>query len=206
MTKKTGIMKASNMETSTYLKDKALPEAIINDNSTEIIEVKDQDIQDATVYENGITSIDIMMPEKEREILENNLNVYSDIDKTNKILKKATSNMKIRQGIKELEQIDKLGDIIDSGQLKLNDMLKSIDMNAYMKLQKEDPEAASKAIKNVAVAVSSMIQVRDAKVKSLNGSTSNKKMKIGIIFKNDNGEETSLGVEMQVLIWTNILI
>ena len=34
------------------------------------------------------------------------------------------------------------------------------------------------------------------KVKSLNGSTSNRKVKIGIIFKNDSGEETSLGVEM----------
>ena len=41
-----------------------------------------------------------------------------------------------------------------------------------------------------------MIQVRDSKVKSLTGSSSSKKVKIGIVFKNESGEETALGVEM----------
>ena len=63
-------------------------------------------------------------------------------------------------------------------------------------MQSSDPEAASKAIKNISIALSSMIQVRDSKIKSLTGGTSSKKVKIGIIFKNDSGEETSLGVEM----------
>lgn len=183
-------------EGNIFKSDKALPEAILNDGKTEIIEVNNEQVQNAMVYENGVTTIDFMMPEKEREILENNINVYEDVEKTNKILKKAVSNMKIRQGIKELEQIDKLGDIIDNGELKLNQMLETIDLEAYKNLQKSDPESASKALKNVAIAVSSMIQARDNKVKSLSGSSSNKKVKIGIVFKNDSGEETSLGVEM----------
>lgn len=183
-------------EGNVFKSDKALPEAILNDGKTEIIEVNNEQVQNAMVYENGVTTIDFMMPEKEREILENNINVYQDVEKTNKILKKAVSNMKIRQGIKELEQIDKLGDIIDNGELKLNQMLETIDIESYKSLQKSDPESASKALKNVAIAVSSMIQARDNKVKSLSGSSSNKKVKIGIVFKNDSGEETSLGVEM----------
>ena len=194
--KKYRLGKSNNFANSVFKSDKAIPEAIINQEETDVIKVDEKDIQEAMVYDNGVTTIDFMMPEKERQILENNLNVYQNVDKTNKILKKATSNMKIRQGIKELEQIDKLGDIIDNGQLKLNEMLKNIDISAFYKLQETDPEAASKAIKNISIAISSMMQVRDNKVKSLNGSTSNKKVKIGIIFKNDCGEDTSLGVEM----------
>lgn len=188
--------KSNRYANSPFKSDKAVPEIIASQNLPDNIKVDNEDIEKATVYENGVTSIDFMMPEKEREIIENNLNVYSDLEKANKVLKKATSNMKIRQGIKELEQIDKLGDIIDVGELKLNDMLKNIDLEAFAKLQQENPEAASKAIKNISIAISSMMQVRDSKVKSLNGSTSNKKMKIGIVFKNDSGEETSLGVEV----------
>lgn len=189
--------KTAKFENESFKKsNKALPTAILNQNVVDVVEVTDKQVEDAVVYENGVTSIDFMMPEKEREILENNLNVYQDVDKTNKLLKKATTNMKIRQGIKELEQIDKLGDIIDNGQLKLNQMLQTIDVEAYKKLQSDDPEAASKAIKNISIALSSMIQVRDSKIKSLTGGTSSKKVKIGIIFKNDSGEETSLGVEM----------
>lgn len=176
--------------------DLALPTVVSEINSPEVIEVDNDEVKEATVYENGVTSIDFMMPEDERQILENNLNVYGDVTKANKILKTATSNMKLRQAIKELEQIDKLGDGIDMGQLKLNEMLKYIDINAYAELQRNDPEAASKAIKNVSIALASMMQVRDNKVKSLTGKTNSKKMKIGIVFKNDSGEETSLGVEI----------
>lgn len=185
-----------NYEINSSKADKALPEAILNNQNVEIIEVNDKQIEEAVIYENGISSIDFLMPEKEKQILENNLNVYQNVEETNKLLKKATSNMKIRQGIKELEQIDKLGEIIDNGQLKLAEMLGNIDINSYINLQKTNPEAASKAIKNVSVALSSMLQVRDNKIKSLNGNTSNKKMRIAIKFKNDSGDETSLGMEV----------
>ena len=188
--------KITDFEKNIKKSDLALPTVISEIQEPEIIQVDDDEAKEAIVYENGVTSIDFMMPEEERQILENNLNVYGDVNKANKILKKATSNMKLRQAIKELEQIDKLGDGIDIGQLKLNEMLKFIDINAYAELQARDPEAASKAIKNVSIALASMMQVRDNKVKSLTGKTSNKKMKIGIVFKNDNGEETSLGVEL----------
>lgn len=190
------VSKTTDFEKNIKKSDLALPSMISEIQTPDIIQVDDNDIKDAVVYENGVTSIDFMMPEEERQILENNLNVYGDIAKANKILKTATSNMKLRQGIKELEQIDKLGEGIDIGQAKLNEMLQYIDISSYAELQKTDPEAASKAIKNVSIALSSMMQVRDNKVKSLSGTTSNKKMKIGIVFKNDNGDETSLGVEI----------
>lgn len=188
--------KAVNYETNVFESDKAIPMAIVSDIPEDVIEINESEVKDLQIYNNNITDIDFMMPEKEKQILENNINVFENVDKTNKILKQATSNMKIRQGIKELDQIDKLGDIIDAGQLKLNKMLECINLESYKDLQKTDPEAASKAIKNVAIAVSSMMQVRDSKVKSLTGSTSSKKVKIGIVFKNDSGEETALGVEM----------
>lgn len=188
--------KAVNYETNIFESDKAVPLAIVNDIPEDVIEINEKDVKELEVYNNNVTDIDFMMPEREKQILENNINVFENVEKTNKILKQATSNMKIRQGIKELDQIDKLGDIIDSGQLKLNQMLECVDLESYKELQKSDPEAASKAIKNIAIAVSSMIQVRDSKVKSLTGSTSSKKVKIGIVFKNDSGEETALGVEM----------
>lgn len=189
-------MKAVNYETNVFQSDKALPLAIVNDIPEETVEIKEDEIKDIAIYDNNVTDIDFMMPEREKQILENNLNVFENVEKTGKILKQATTNMRIREGIKELEQINKLGQIIDSGQLKLNQMLENIDMESYKSLQSSDPEAASKAIKNVAIAVSSMMQVRDSKVKSLNGSTSSKKVKIGIVFKNDSGEETALGLEM----------
>lgn len=188
--------KSANFETNVFKSDKALPEAIVNYVPEDAVEISDEEAKQIAVYDNGLTDIDFMMPEKEKQILENNINVFENVEKTNKILKQATSNMRIRQGIKELEQIDKLGEIIESGQLKLNQMLECIDLESYKNLQSSDPEAASKAIKNVSIALSSMMQVRDSKVKSLKGSTSNKKVRIGIVFKNDDGEETSLGVEM----------
>lgn len=191
-----GLDRITAYERDAGKKDLALPTVVSNIDSPEIIEVDDNEVKEATVYENGVTSIDFMMPEEERQILENNLNVYGDVTKANKVLKTATSNMKLRQAIKELEQIDKLGEGIDMGQLKLNEMLKFIDINAYAELQRNDPEAASKAIKNVSIALASMMQVRDNKVKSLTGKTNSKKMRIGIVFKNDSGEETSLGVEL----------
>lgn len=193
---KNNVNKGMSMETNISKAEKALPTAMLENEMPEVVEVTEKDVKEAAIYQNGVTSIDFMMPEKERQILENNLNVYGDVEKTNKILKSATNNLKIRQGIKELEQIDKLGDIIDVGQTKLGQMLENINMSSYKNLQSTDPEAASKAVKNVAVALSSMMQVRDNKIKNLNGANSNKKVKIGIVFKNDSGETTSLGMEV----------
>ena len=77
--------KSNNFETNTSSKDLALVETTLLTPKTEI-EPTDQEIQDAIVYENGVTSIDFMLPEDEREILEKNLNQYSDIEKMQKVL------------------------------------------------------------------------------------------------------------------------
>ena len=63
--------KSNNFETNTSTKDLALVNAVFAHTQEEKPEVKDEDIKDAVVYENGATSIDFMMPEEERKILEN---------------------------------------------------------------------------------------------------------------------------------------
>ena len=53
------------------------------------------------------------MPEKEREILEKNLNLYGDMDKMKKVLNVAKSNKVISEELKSLELISKTGELSD---------------------------------------------------------------------------------------------
>ena len=75
--------------------------------------ITDQEIQEAIVYSNEVTSIDFSMPEDEREILEKNLNMYSNLEQMQKVLNIAKKNKKISEDIKSLELISKSGKVSD---------------------------------------------------------------------------------------------
>lgn len=148
------------------------------------------------VYENGITSIDFMLPSDEREILEDNLNVYSNVEEMQKTLKTAQTNMKLRQKVKDLKLMERYTDLIDLTQEKQAEMLQMIlQPEAFEKLAQEDPDKAFKALKNIGDFNKNNMLAREELAKRITGNTSNKKFKIALKFSNDSGEEFTLGAE-----------
>lgn len=152
--------------------------------------------QEVVVYNNGVTSVDFMLPEDEREILEENLNVYSDVEKMNNTLKVAQKNMQLRQKVKDLQMMEKYSDIIDLTQNKQAEMLQIILQPEFFEsLAREDPEGAFKALKSIGDFNKTNVQAREELAKRITGRSSNKKFKIDLKFSNDSGEEYELGVE-----------
>lgn len=148
------------------------------------------------VYKDGITSVDFMLPDDERAILEENLNVYSDIEKMNNTLKVAQKNMQLRQKVKDLSLVDKYSDLIDATQKKEAEMLQIVlDEDYFKRLAAKDPEKAFKALKSIGDFNKTNIEAREEIVKRLTGRSSNKKFKINLKFSNDSGEEYEFGVE-----------
>ncbi len=148
------------------------------------------------VYKDGITSVDFMLPDDERAILEENLNVYSDIEKMNNTLKVAQKNMQLRQKVKDLSLVDKYSDLIDATQKKEAEMLQIVlDEDYFKRLAAKDPEKAFKALKSIGDFNKTNVEAREEIVKRLTGRSSNKKFKINLKFSNDSGEEYEFGVE-----------
>lgn len=160
----------------------------------EVEEKKDD--EKVVVYNNGITSVDFMLPDDEREILENNLNVYSDVEKMNNTLKVAQKNMQLKQKVKDLNMIDKYSDIIDLTQQKQYEMLQIVLQPGFFEaLAKEDPEKAFKALRSLGEFNKTNVHAREEIAKRIGGRASNKQLKINLKFSNDSGEEYELGVE-----------
>ena len=84
--------KSANFETDTHTDDLALANTAFLVPKEENRELSENEIQEAIVYENGVTSLDFMLPEDEREILDKNLNNYSDLEKMQKALNLAKKN------------------------------------------------------------------------------------------------------------------
>lgn len=163
----------------------------------EVILIPQEENNDkVVVYENGVTSIDFMLPEDEAEILKDNLNVYSNVDEMQKTLKEAQRNMKLRQKVKDLQMAEKYAELIDLTQNKQNEMLQIIlQTEAFERLSVKNPEAAFKALKSIGDFNKTNVEAREQLIKKLNGNVSNKKFKIDLKFSNDSGEEYSFGVE-----------
>jgi len=73
--------------------------------------VTDEEVESAVVYSGNVTSIDFMMPEDEQEILEKNLNLYSDVEKMEKTLNIAKKNKYLSEQLKTLDLISKTGKV-----------------------------------------------------------------------------------------------
>lgn len=150
--------------------------------------------ENIVVLPNGTPTIDFMMPENEREIIEQNLNIYSDFQKMQKVLNIAKKNKKISEDIKSLGLITKAGDVSNT----LLDVLNNPDnikrLNQYIQ-RKFDEGDIAKAYKEVATAAKIMLDARDEMEKRLNTQNNKKNAKIALKFTNDNGD-FQLGVDI----------
>ena len=188
--------KSNNYETNTKTEDLALAETVFLSPKQEILPT-DKEIEEAIVYENGVTSIDFMMPEDEREILEKNLNKYSDVEQMQKVLNIAKKNKLISEDLKTLELVGKAGDFSD----KLFDLLMNEKnlavLEEYIQRKFEEGDIA-KAYKEVGLLNKAMLDAREGMLQKMRAGKSGKKAKIALKFTNDNGEDFQLGVETDV--------
>lgn len=188
--------KSNNLETNARPEDLALMQVMMTP-QTQKVEATDEQINDAIVYNGEVTSIDFMMPEEERAILEQNLNVYGDVKQMQKVLNAAKRNKLISEEIKSLELIGKTGDVSS----KLFDMM--IDpknlatLEKYLQRKFEEGDIA-KAYKEVGLTAKLMLDAREAMQNKMKAGKSGKTAKIALKFTNDNGEDFQLGAEVDV--------
>ena len=188
--------KSNNFETNTKTEDLALVETAFLTPKKEV-EPSNEDIENAVVYNGEVTSIDFMMPEDERKILEKNLNLYSDIKEMQKVLNQAKQNKLISEDLKTLELVSKTGEFSN----KLFDLLMNEKnlavLEQYIQRKFEEGDIA-KAYKEVGLLNKAMLDARDGMINKLRVGRTGKKAKIALKFTNDSGEDYQLGAEIDV--------
>lgn len=188
--------KSINFETDTHTDDLALANAAFLVPQKEKREMTEEEIRDAIVYTNGVTSLDFMLPEDEREILDKNLNNYSDMEKMQKALNLAKKNKLLSEDVKTLDQISKANELIDNMFDVMNNP-ENIDMiNKYIRQKLENGQDISKAYKEIGLMTKAMIDAREGMISKLKTNKSGKNMKIAIKFTNDSGEDFQLGADI----------
>ena len=187
--------KTANYAVAPKTEDLALVETALLKPKDKELETTEQEINDMVVYTNGITSIDFRMPEKKKEILEKNLNIYENLEETQKILATARRNKKLSEDIKTLELISKSGKLTD----RMYDVLLNEDnikvLEQYMQRKFEEGDMA-KAYKEVGTMLKIISDARQEMLKSLNSQKNGKNTRIALKFTNDSGEDFQLGVEI----------
>lgn len=188
--------KSNNFETNTQTKDLVLAESAFLKPEEEY-EATDEEIEEAIVYENGMTSIDFMMPLEEREILEKNMMLYNNAEKMQKALNIAKRNKALSEDLRNLEIVSELGDLIQG----VNRILASDEnlaiLNQHIKDLLEKGEVA-KAYKEAGLMNKAMMDARQNMINQMKTSKSGKKARIALKFTNDSGEDFQLGVEADV--------
>lgn len=188
--------KSNNFITDTRTEDLVLAE------STFLVpqeqkEVTEEEIQEAIVLPDGATSIDFMMPEQEREILEKNLNMYGDMEKMKKMLNIAKSNKVISEDLKTLELISKTGELSD----RIFDLMLNEDnlavLEDYIQRKFEEGDIA-KAYKEIGMMNKALLDARETMLQKMKTGKSGKKARIALKFTNDSGEDFQLGADIDV--------
>lgn len=188
--------KSNNFVTDTQTEDLVLAE------STFLVpkeqkEVTEEQIQEAIVLPDGATSIDFMMPEQEREILEKNLNMYGDMEKMKKMLNVAKSNKMISEDLKTLELVSKTGELSD----RIFDLMLNEDnlavLEAYIQRKFEEGDIA-KAYKEIGMMNKALLDARETMLQKMKAGRSGKKARIALKFTNDSGEDFQLGADIDV--------
>lgn len=188
--------KSINFETDTHTDDLALANSVFLVPKEENRDLSEQEIRDAIVYTNGVTSLDFMLPEEEREILDKNLNNYSDMEKMQKALNLAKKNKLLSEDVKTLGQISKANELIDNMFDVMNNP-ENIDMiNKYIRQKLEAGQDVAKAYKEIGLMAKAMIDAREGMISKLKTNKSGKNMKIAIKFTNDSGEDFQLGADI----------
>lgn len=188
--------KSNNFETATRTKDLVLAETAFL-TSKEETEITDKQIQEAIVYSGDVTSIDFMMPEEERKILEKNLNIYSDTEKMQKTLTIAKKNKILSEDLKNLEIISELDKIIQGVNKILGSEENLAVLNQHIKKLLENGEVA-KAYKEAGLMNKAMMDARQAMINQMKTAKSGKTARIALKFTNDSGEDFQLGAEVDV--------
>lgn len=190
--------KSNNYETNLKAEDVAFAESALLVPKKEEYVPTEQEIQDAVVYEGGVTSIDFMMPEDERKILEQNLNKYSDVEKMQKVLNVAKKNKLLQEDIETLNQIAKTDQLINSIYDVMNDPRNIQMINNYIRQKLESGQDVAKAYKEIGLMNKAMIDAREGMLRRMRAGNSGKKAKIALKFTNDSGEDFQLGAEVDV--------
>lgn len=188
--------KSNNFETDTRTDDLALANSMFLLPKEEEREVSEQEIQDAVVYENGITSLDFMLPEEEREILDKNLNNYSDMEKMKKALNLAKRNKLLSEDVKTLGQIAKANELIDNMFDVMNNPENIEMINKYIRQKLENGQDVAKAYKEIGLMAKAMIDAREGMINKMKTNKTGKNMRIAIKFTNDSGEDFQLGADI----------
>lgn len=188
--------KSISYETDTSLGDLVIAESTMLSKKQEV-EVTEKDIQDAIVYPNGATSIDFMMPDDEREILEKNLNQYGDMEKMKKLLNTAKANKVISEDLKTLELISKTGELSNKIFDMMTDPKNLAVLEQYIQRKFEEGDIA-KAYKEIGMMNKAMLDARETMLQKVKSGNSGKKAKIALKFTNDNGEDFVLGADVDV--------
>lgn len=188
--------KSNNFETDTHTDDLALANSMFLVPEEEKREASEQEIQDAIVYENGVTSLDFMLPEEEREILDKNLNNYSDMEKMKKALNLAKKNKLLSEDVKTLGQIAKVNDLIDNMFDVMNNPENIEMINKYIRQKLENGQDVAKAYKEIGLMAKAMIDAREGMINKMKTNKTGKNMKIAIKFTNDSGEDFQLGADI----------
>ena len=188
--------RSNNLETDTRGGDLAIVETAMYAPKKEV-EVTDEMVEEAVVLSPEITSIDVMMPEDERKILEKNLNLYGDTEKGQKLLNVAKKNKLIGEDLKTLELVGKTGDFSD----RLFNLLMNEDnldvLEQYIQ-RKFDEGDIAKAYKEVGLLNKAMLDARETMLQKIRSSgKSGKTARIALKFTNDSGEDFSLGAEIE---------
>ena len=184
----------ANMETAPSISEIAVVESMLAIPESKQ-EVSEEEMKDAIVVSNEVTSIDVMMPEEERRILEKNLDLFGNLEQTQKILNIAKANKKVSEDIKTLELITKSGKVSDLLFDILTDEETIEAVRRNIKEQIKDGDVM-KGYKNLATANKIILDAREEMTKRLSNTGNKKNAKIALKFTNDNGEDIQLGVEI----------
>lgn len=186
--------KSNNFETNTQTKDLVVAEAMMLSKEETYLPTEEE-VKDAIVYENGATSIDFIMPEEERAILEKNLNMYSDLEKMQKVLNIAKKNKSISEDLKTLELIDKTGNLSNKIFDLMTDPKNLAVLEQYIQ-RKFDEGDIAKAYKEIGLMNKALLDAREGMMNKLKTGNTGKKARIALKFTNDSGEDFQLGAEI----------
>lgn len=188
--------KSNNLETNTRNDDLALVNTVFIPVEREKEKITDEQIKEAIVLPNGATNIDFMMPEEEKEILQKNLDMYSDTEKMHKLLSLAKKNKLISEDLKTMEIISELGALgMGVTQVLASEQNLQV-LNQYIQNLLESGGDVAKAYKEAALASKAMLDARETMLAKIKAKQSGKAAKIALKFTNSDGEEYALGASI----------
>lgn len=190
--------KSNNFETNTKTEDLALANIVTQYTGEKEYVPTEEEIKDAVVYENGVTSLDFIMPEEEKKILEKNLNNYSDVEKMQKVLTMAKKNKLLSEDVKTLQQISNTDMLIENMFDVMNNPENLAMIDRYIRQKLNAGQDVAKAYKEIGLMTKAMMDAREGMINKLKATKSGRKARILAQFVNDSGETTQLGAEIDV--------